>query len=329
MPRTIVCCSEIDDPEWRWVEKYFVDGTKFYFVSCAKAGRFKRLNLSRISAAWRATRLARKIDASALVPHGPTIAMWCGLFARVLGFHGPLLAFAFNFTHLPHRLKRLMFMAGLQRITTLVVASRMERELYSRAFRLNPDKMDFQLWAINPPNMSKPAIESSRYVSALGGNARDYKTLVEAAKILPQVTFRLVVRPQNLSDLSLPPNVKALTNIPFEDAMNILGNSIVTVVPLLNSETPCGHVTIICAMHLGVPVVSTRSSGVADYIEHGATGVLVEAGEPVKLAKSIQALFENENLRISIGKAGQQFAANHCTENLCAQLFSQWLFEHA
>jgi hypothetical protein len=66
--------------------------------------------------------------------------------------------------------------------------------------------------------------------------------------------------------LDVPPNVRVIVNAPFEEAMNILQYSAFTVLPLSTSTTPCGHVTLVCAMHLGKTVVATASAGIADYM---------------------------------------------------------------
>src|SRR5438067_77970 len=90
---SIVCCSEIQDPNWRWLEPALPSlNAMFEFVSCPTGWGYRRINLARIVGAWRAVRLARKIDASVLVTHGPTIGMWCCLFASLFQLRAAIFA---------------------------------------------------------------------------------------------------------------------------------------------------------------------------------------------------------------------------------------------
>ena len=63
------------------------------------------------------------------------------------------------------------------------------------------------------------------------------------------------------------------------------------------------------AMAAGVPVISTRTGGTAEYVDDGKTGVLVEPGDAHSLAEAMLRLLENRELRESIGAAGKRRAA--------------------
>ena len=57
------------------------------------------------------------------------------------------------------------------------------------------------------------------------------------------------------------------------------------MLPLKSETTACGHITLVGAQLLGIPLVITRSKGVADYVEDGVTATLVAAGD-AELASS-------------------------------------------
>ena len=99
----------------------------------------------------------------------------------------------------------------------------MERDLYSDYLHISKDRIRLRLWSIGVPEVSPDIpLHAGRYISAIGGNGRDYKTLLEAAHKLPEIPFALVVRPENLSGLQVPANVNVMVNLPFEQAMNIM-----------------------------------------------------------------------------------------------------------
>jgi glycosyltransferase involved in cell wall biosynthesis len=59
------------------------------------------------------------------------------------------------------------------------------------------------------------------------------------------------------------------------------------------------------AMASGVPVVSTRMSGIPELIEDGASGLLVEPGDAAGLAEAIKRLLINPQLASRLAAAGR------------------------
>jgi glycosyltransferase involved in cell wall biosynthesis len=329
-PRSIsvVCCSEIQDPKWRWISALLPEtDVNFNFVRCPAGLNFRVLNLARMVGCWRAVKIARIENASIIVTHGPTLAFWCSVFSRLLRVRVRLLAHSFNFARLPGPIKRYWFSLAFGNVDTFVVFSEMERVLYAKLFRIDPRRIDFVHWCVDAPavlNPDKP-IHPGNYVSAIGGNARDYATLFDAAHAMPNTTFVIVARPENLTGLTIPKNVSIFKNIPFEAAMNILLHSTLTVLPLIGSETPCGHVTIVAAMYLGKPIVVTDSTGISDYIKNCETGLTVEMASPSALVKSISSLLNDSGLRLKLAENSKHFVLRHCSPQTIADHFKRWL----
>jgi glycosyltransferase involved in cell wall biosynthesis len=331
---TVVCCAEISNPNWRWLESSLADtGVHLEFARCIPKIALENnpyFNLARLRGSLEAVRLARRVGAKVLVAHGPTLAAWCSLLSHVLGLKISIVAHSFNFTMLPSRAKRLVFAFALPRINRFVVFSTVERDLYAKVFSLPTERFDVVLWGVRPPLVDTPEtpLEQGDYVCALGGNARGYGTLIEAARRLPDLRFVLVVRPESLLGLNLPPNVTVHTNLPLGKAMNVLLHSRFMALPLVNSEVPCGHVTLVAAMHLGKGIVITDSAGVRDYVRHGDNALTVPAGSIDGLTAAISHLRDNPALCARLGENGQRFAARECTEERIAEHFRGWLRAH-
>lgn len=60
------------------------------------------------------------------------------------------------------------------------------------------------------------------------------------------------------------------------------------------------------AMACGVPVISTRVSGIPELIEHGADGLLVEPAGIVAIADGIERLLRDPELASRLGRAGRR-----------------------
>jgi glycosyltransferase involved in cell wall biosynthesis len=133
------------------------------------------------------------------------------------------------------------------------------------------------------------------------------------------------VRPANLEGLQIPPNVKTLANIPFEASMNVLRYSRFMVLPLINSEVPCGHVTIVAAMHLRRAFIVTASEGIKDYAKDGENALTVSAGSLANLIEAIRQLWNNPALCHELGSNGYDFASRECNEERVSNHFRDWI----
>ncbi|MFN7270510.1 MAG: glycosyltransferase, partial [bacterium] len=60
------------------------------------------------------------------------------------------------------------------------------------------------------------------------------------------------------------------------------------------------------AMASGIPVVTTRVSGIPELVEDGETGLLVEPRDPVALAGAIRRLLATPELRAEFGRRGSE-----------------------
>jgi glycosyltransferase involved in cell wall biosynthesis len=60
------------------------------------------------------------------------------------------------------------------------------------------------------------------------------------------------------------------------------------------------------AQSQGLAVLATRTSGIPELIDDGATGMLVEAGDPHALAKALETLIREPALRQRFGEAGRR-----------------------
>ncbi len=86
----------------------------------------------------------------------------------------------------------------------------------------------------------------------------------------------------------------------------LLGASDVLVLPSRAEALP---VVILEAMAEGVPVIASRVGDIPDAVEHGETGLLVPASDPLSLADAIHALATDGERRQRLGTASRLRAA--------------------
>ncbi|MDB5812508.1 MAG: hypothetical protein JWN94_4630, partial [Betaproteobacteria bacterium] len=237
------------------------------------------------------------------------------------------LAFSFNFTDLPAGLQRTVMTRAFRRIERFVVYSNLEKDLYARFFDLPPERFDMIHWGVQCPTVKSdvPPLEAGHYICAIGSQARDYPTLLAAMNRLRGLRLVIVANAGQLAGLEIPPNVTVHTNIPLNDAINILNYSRFMVLPLRDNVVPCGHVTIVSAMHLGKAIVATGSAGLLDYLQPGVNGYACEARDAGALAHAIRDLYESPETAVRLGRAGQLFAREYCVEERVVEYFQRFL----
>ncbi len=74
--------------------------------------------------------------------------------------------------------------------------------------------------------------------------------------------------------------------------------------------------TVVEAMQAGVAVIGNTIGGTPEIIEDGKNGLLVPPNNPEALAKALQRLIKDEELRTSLAKAGRNKAVSGYTEEI-------------
>ena len=69
--------------------------------------------------------------------------------------------------------------------------------------------------------------------------------------------------------------------------------------------------TCLEAMACGCPVVGSRNGGMAEMIEHGASGILIDPEKPEEISEQVVRLLKDENLRRSIGQSAAARVREH------------------
>lgn len=317
---TVINFSDSSSGDWNFIEKSLerddFDWRLFRSVpSNFLERRITKPKLSRYRAALQAASSAGKTNRSVLISHLPRATLSLAVFQRLLRVRAPHLAFAFNFTDLPQGAERRAFSFGLTPVSRFTVYSTFEKEKYAGWFDLDPSRIDFIHWAMARPVPAEPqpALRiPGPYIFAGGGEGRDYRTLVEAMRQLPDIRLVIAARPRNLEGLRLPDNVTAHSNLAHGDFWRLLDDSRFMALPLRDAETACGHITLVGAYHLGKPIVATDSRGIHDYAATGAAA-LCPPHDAAAMAGEIRRLFDDDVTRSAMAVRAADFANMHCT----------------
>ena len=94
-----------------------------------------------------------------------------------------------------------------------------------------------------------------------------------------------------LEDSELSAMVSFPGALPHEKTMDLLTSASLCVMPSVKARDGDMDGIPVCLMEaaaMGVPIVSTRLSGIPELVVHGETGLLAEPGDPESLADSLQ-----------------------------------------
>lgn len=110
------------------------------------------------------------------------------------------------------------------------------------------------------------------------------------------------------------PGVMQLGLWPHEAVIEAWRRSMLGVLASVSDE-PFG-IAIIEAMAAGKPVVVSRAGGLADIVLHEQTGLLVKPSDPEDLARALQRLISDPELRARMGQEASRRAENYKVSNV-------------
>jgi len=319
----IISTTDLMGPDWSFLAPHSEDSDLTWATHSglprnALERRIKRPHLGRYRAAWSAVQQAKSTPDALLVSHLPLMGGATNVLRRRFCPDVPQIGFSFNFTDLPRGARRRYLARALRGVSEYVVYSRFELDLYPGYFDLDPALFRFLPWAMEPPQPGpvNPTGLTTPYLCAIGGEGRDYALLARVMRDLPQITMVVIARPYSIVGIEFPDNVQVFTNLPLAQTWRVAADSAGLVIPLVSPDTACGHITLVGAQLLGIPLVVTRSRGVSDYVSDGDTAQLVTAGEADDLRDAIAALHEDPSGAKTRAATGMAKAQN---ENSPAQ----------
>jgi len=112
--------------------------------------------------------------------------------------------------------------------------------------------------------------------------------------------FKTLIEENNLQE-----KVKLMGWISGSQKDDALQNSDIYILPSYNEGLP---MSILEALAVGLPVISTPVGGIPEAVEDGINGFLVEAGDSAMLAEKIDLLTSDRALRDKMGEQGYRFA---------------------
>jgi glycosyltransferase involved in cell wall biosynthesis len=265
------------------------------------------------------------------------VVQTCDLYTNILGLPGAALARVpvrigsrreLNPDKTPGqiRLQRLAYRSATKVVANCGAArSILEQEgVASGSIAVIPNGVD---GAAFPERGPDAATRPARLVITVANlrEEKNHETLVDAAALLvpdfPELQFQIVGDgPRRRALEALVSTRRLERSVRFlghrEDVAQLLNEADVFVLPSRSEAFPNGAIE---AMAAGLPVVASAVGGLLNLIDSDRTGVLVEPGNPERLAAALRRLFTDRSTAARLGKAARdQVMSRYSFERMVA-----------
>lgn len=164
-----------------------------------------------------------------------------------------------------------------------------------------------------------PTVEvRENQICAAGLEWRDYPTLIEAVREMPDLTVKLAAaspwskHTDETANRTLPPNVSA-RRYDYEELRSLYAESSFVVVPLYENDFQAGVTTLLEAMAMGKAVIVTRTTGQTDVVVNEENGLTVAPGDVNGWREAIQRLRMDATLRQKLGENARKWIEENAT----------------
>lgn len=248
--------------------------------------------------------LRKKYDV--IISWGEEPAMLLALLLTITGAKVPHIALM---TWISKPKKARVLRLVYRKITAVILWSTVQYDFALNVLHLPPEHVRF----VNPYTDQKfyrPMERETDMICSAGREMRDYPTLIEAMRGLPEIKCHLAVALRGklydtvkaaMKEKDIPENV-TVGNLPPTELRDMYARSRFVVIPLLPTDTDNGLTTIIEVMGMGKAVICSRVQGQVDLVREGVTGLYVPQGDPQALREAIKNLWEHPEIAERMGR---------------------------
>ena len=159
-------------------------------------------------------------------------------------------------------------------------------------------------------------------------NGRDYRTLLEVARQMPETQFEIVCSPRNLVDIEdVPTNVRVYYDLSFAELREKYQTARMIVITTHDDSSTLGadcsgQTVLLDAMACGLPIIATHKAYLADYVRDGQDALVVDCYNPKQLAAAIVRLTNDAALRVLLAKSARSRAEREFSTQIMAESLS-------
>ncbi|MDP2812793.1 MAG: glycosyltransferase family 4 protein [bacterium] len=222
----------------------------------------------------------------------------------------------------------------INQLDAIVCLSHFQIDDLVNNYQVDKHKLFFVLLGVDKDFWTEVDFVNNANILVVGkDNGRDYKTLFEVAKKLPNEKFVVVCGRWNIHDLRVPSNVRVIFGLPIKELQILYKSAKMLLLITHNDEhldgSDCsGQTVLLDAMSSGLPIIVSRKKYLEDYVrdkEELLTVNFYDAGDIVAKIK----MLSDQKLAGRLAEAARSkaiscFSSRQMAENL-SQIFKQLL----
>ena len=209
-----------------------------------------------------------KYDVKKIICVNPLV----GIFLGILNKSGKEITLAgFLFENKKNKiyyyLRKQLVKKSFQNISNIIVYGSKEIHYYSELFPEFQEKFKFIHYGLDYDNqLTYQGSLPTKYIFSGGGSNRDYETLVKAVET-STLSMPCVIATQPWRVPTHGSNIQVLSDVVVETFGDVLAKSDFLVLSLKDIDLSAGHMVMLQAMSLGVPIIVNDIPSVRDYVD--------------------------------------------------------------
>jgi len=158
-------------------------------------------------------------------------------------------------------------------------------------------------------------------------NGRDYQTVVDTARLMPEETFHIIASERNLKNIkNIPDNIKLFFDFSFDELKEKYKKAkmllLITKEDNYSDGADCsGQTVLLDAMASGLPVIVSRKNYLIDYIEKDKEVHLVDFYDAQDIKEAVNTI-NNDEKRFEIAKNARKTVQNKLSTEHMAETLS-------
>ncbi|MFQ9265579.1 MAG: glycosyltransferase [Streptococcus sp.] len=235
-----------------------------------------------------------KKDVQKIICLNPLVGIFLGVFNK-RGKDITLAGFLFEEkkNKLYYNLRKVLVNKCLKNVKNVIVYSSKEVEYYSKIFPEFQEKFSFVHYGLDyEDNHSYEGSLPENFLFSGGGSNRDYNTIVKAVeKTKNSLPFVIATQPWRVPKHD--EKITVLDDVVVETFGDVLGKSEALVLSLKDIDLSAGHMVMLQAMSLGVPIIVNDIPSVRDYVDESSV-LFYKSGDFNQLASIIDEFDVND-----------------------------------
>lgn len=220
-------------------------------------------------------------------------------------------------------LRKIFTKHALKKISCVVVYGNAEVNYYENIFNLK-GKFKFVPYGIDYLDQTKYSLEKlpESYIFSGGGSNRDYNTLIKAYNQIKNVQYPLVIatQPWRVADYDTSKCI-ILTNVVNETFGDVLKGSLLLILSLKDTQISAGHMVMLQAMSLGIPILVNDIPAIRDYVDETMV-TFYESANDKQLACFMQKCINSHDIIQKAQKAKEIYYLKYTSFALIKRLIS-------